>query len=216
MRKKPIPAPEPAPIPDPAADPTIVNSLFTAMYPALYQAVYDAQPGLLFGDADSILALLTEELPSYRGSLNMEAFAEWALDFVRRQAERFADTTIILSRNRQFIRAAIRRTMPYGLFDNALSTEDLQQEAAIQVFKIAESLAGKDGKEHAAKESSRVYGATKTHLKFYFTQKMRDRWELLLGRIAQGEPLYLCECLTNQEVRAELYSEKESQLPFAA
>jgi hypothetical protein len=168
---------------------TAKATLFTRLYGLLELSVYDFQPSLLFGDADSILCLLADELPSYRGKLTEQAFSRWAAKFIEKTAKRYADTATILEANRPYIRAAIRRTMPYGIFDNALSMSDLENEIAIRVFADVESLADNPEK-HTAKQSTRVYGMAKKHLEYYVTSKMRDRFNLILARVSQGQTPY--------------------------
>jgi hypothetical protein len=159
----------------PSARQTAKQQLFTSLYGHFHQYVYDCQPSLLFGDADTILMLLADELPSYRGKLTAEALTKWAFPQIERHAERFAIANRITKAYSNTIFYAIRDGMSCFAKDSAVDYDDLKQEINLLILRYALSLS----KPGTASLKTRLNALISRHCWGYHIRDRKNRLRIV-------------------------------------
>jgi hypothetical protein len=179
-----------------------LDALYMSQYGDLTASVYELQPSLHFADGESILTLLSEAIPRYRGKPETEAFRKWATRFVQKEARRFALAHEILRTQRKLIKFTIYSAMKSdSCQDWAVTNEDIESEVAMLVFRYALLLSNKG----TAKLTNRLRALVKRHCGFCMKKRRRrleivTTYETTIG--AHG-----CETLSPDEL-AEIIAEE--------
>jgi hypothetical protein len=179
-----------------------LDALYMSQYGDLSAVMFDHEPALNFGDGASVLRLLADAIPRYRGEPEREAFRKWATRFVQKEARRFVLAHEILRTQRKLIKFTVYYAMKSdSCQDWAVTNEDIESEVAMLVFRYALLLSNKG----TAKLSTRLRALIERHCGFCMKKRRRrleivTTYETTIG--AHG-----CETLSPDEL-AEIIAEE--------
>lgn len=171
---------------------------FVNQYSNLEAVAFDAYPGLTVWDCEKVMAFLESRLFAYKGPLDAAAFEKWAAKIVTKEAQRFEITLRILVEHKNVIHKAIHAGMRQSAVDLSVGHDDIFQELAGLVFRMAHSLA----KKGTASLSTRLYSLTLRHIDLYHTRPNNRRHRLNRERVEAGLP-YGVESISAEELAAE-------------
>jgi hypothetical protein len=184
-----------------------LEALYNHRFETLCAKVFEYEPSLLSGDDKRVLARLYTELPEYDGGLNDRSYLQWAEEFIKAEARKFAFVATVAKDHGAVIHGGIwsaLRSSPF-VMECSIGADDLYSEVLSLILKYADNLAEKG----SARLSSRLYALARKHALFSVRKRNR-RFAKILSQ-PDAVRAFIKETLTDEELAAIKAGEGDGQ-----